>query len=229
MFDLKRLGIVLACVVFLATGAAAQNLARYREFEFGMSVDAVAKHTRTEATKARTVHTSPNLIQTLQWDRASYFTPSPGTDPARSIRFEFYDNQLFKIHVSYAGPQVQGLTADDLIDAISKVYGPASKPDENVVVSSAYAGYESRQKALARWENSENIYSLFQSSYGAEFTLLAASKGLETLAAGSILEAERLETLAAPQREAERRQKEAADRKVSEEKARAVNKPGFRP
>ena len=228
MFSLNRVGIVVACVLFLAPGAAAQNLARYREFEFGMSVDAVAKQTQSEATKARTLHTRPNLIQSLQWDRSSYFSSSSGTDPVRNIRFEFYDDQLFKILVSYAGRQVEGLTADDLIDAISKVYGPASKPDESVVVS-AYTGYEERQKVLARWENSENIYSLFRSSYGGEFALLAASKGLETLAVGSIQEAQRLEALAAPQREAERRQKEAADRKVSEEKARAVNKPGFRP
>jgi hypothetical protein len=228
MFNLNRVGIVVACVLFLAPGAAAQNLSRYREFEFGMGVGAVAKQTQSEATKARTVQTKPNLIQSLQWDRSSYFSSSSGTDPVRSIRFEFYDDQLFKILVSYAGPQVEGLTADDLIDGISKVYGPASKPDESIVVS-ASAGYEDRQKVLARWENSENIYSFFRSSYAGEFGLLAASKGLETLAIGSIQEAQRLETLAAPQREAERRQKEAADRKVSEEKARAVNKPGFRP
>jgi hypothetical protein len=43
MFGLDRVGILVACIVFLAPSAAAQNLARYREFEFRMSVDAVAK------------------------------------------------------------------------------------------------------------------------------------------------------------------------------------------
>src|SRR5688572_11702308 len=168
MFGLDRVGILVACIVFLAPSAAAQNLARYREFEFGMSVDAVAKQTQSQPAKARAVHTKPNLIQSLQWDRSGYFSSSSETDPVRSIKFEFYDDQLFKILVSYAGRQVEGLTADDLIDAISKVYGPASKPDESVVVS-AYTGHEERQKVLARWENPENIYSLYRSSYGGEF------------------------------------------------------------
>jgi hypothetical protein len=94
---------------------------------------------------------------------------------------------------------------------------------------SGYAGYEDRQKVLARWENGENTYSLFRSSYGGEFGLVADSKKLEGMAVGSIQEAERLAAMSAPQREIERRQKEVEDRRVSDEKARSLNKPNFRP
>jgi hypothetical protein len=59
--------------------------------------------------------------------------------------------------------------------------------------------------------------------------LVAYSKKIEMMATGSIVEARRLETAAAPQREADRQQKEIESRRVAEEKARSVNKPNFRP
>lgn len=230
MLGLQKFGMIAVLVTLLVSPAAAQNLAKYRDYEFGMSVDSVAKQTQSEPSNVKTAHVKPDLIQTLQWNIQGYFASSSSSGPesARSIRFDFYNNQLFRLLVSYSSKQVEGLTAGDFIDAITKVYGPATTPDESVVVS-AYTGYEDRQKVLARWENAENTYSLFRSSYGGEYGLLASSKRLGTLAGASIKEAEKLEALAAPQREADRRQKEADDRKVLEEKARAVNKADFRP
>ena len=128
----------------------------------------------------------------------------------------------------YATKQLEGMSSDDLVEAISKTYGPPTKPGGIVVVSS-YADYEDEQKVLARWENGENTYSLFRSSYRDEFGLVAYSKKIETVARASILEARRLETAAAPQREADRQQKALENQRVAEEKARALNIPNFRP
>lgn len=230
MTCLHRIGVFVACIVLVAPLAFAQNLAQYRDFEFGMSVDSVAKKTQSGPASVRTVHTTPDLIQTLQWDRDSYFSSSTEADPVRSIRFHFYNDQLFKIVAIYGSRQLEGMTADDLIEAISQIYGPSItiRSDESVVVS-GYAGYEDRQKVLARWENEETTYSLFRSSYGGEFGLVGESRKLEGKAAGSIQEAERLAALSAPQREIERRQKEDESRRVADEKARFVNKPNFRP
>ena len=58
---------------------------------------------------------------------------------------------------------------------------------------------------------------------------MAYSKKIETMVTGSILEARRLETAAAPQREADRQQKESENQRIAEEKARSVNKLNFRP
>jgi hypothetical protein len=205
----------------------AQNLAAYRDFEFGMSTDAIVKQTKSEPGHVRTPHVAPDLIQTLQWDRQGYFSSSPAKDSVRSIRFEFYNNQLFKIVALYDNRQIEGLTAGDLIEAISKTYGPPMETREPVV-SSLRDTYEDRQEVLARWENDENSYSLYRSSYG-EFGFIADSRKLSPLAASSIREAERLEALAAPQREVERVRREAEDRRIGQEKARSVNKPNFRP
>jgi len=228
MIRVPRLGMIVICIVLLSSLASAQNLLKYRDFEFGMSVEAVLKQTKTEVSSAKTTFAVPDLIQTLRWDREGYFSKPGETDPVRSIRFDFYNNQLFKIVATYNTRRLEGMIASDLIEAISKVYGPASNPDETIVVS-AYTGYEDRQKVLARWDNGEAVYSLFQSSAGGEFGLVGSSKKLDGSALLSIREAQRLDVLAAPQREIDRRQKLAEEWRVQGEKARAVNLPNFHP
>jgi hypothetical protein len=120
------------------------------------------------------------------------------------------------------------MTASDLIEAISKVYGSASSTDETILVS-PYTGYEDRQKVLARWESGEATFSLFQSASGGEFGLLGSSKKLDGTALLSIKEAQRLDIIAAPQREAERQKKLDDERRTQEEKSRTVNMPNFQP
>ena len=230
MISLQRFGKLVACLVLLQPQGSAQDLARYRDFEFGMTLDSVVKRTKSEPSSMKTLYTKPELIQTLQWNRQDYFSPVPpdATDPVRSIRFDFYEDRLFRIVAVYATKQLEGMSADDLVEAISKTYGPPTKPGGSVVVSS-YADYEDEQKVLARWENGEITYCLFRSSYRDEFGLVAYSQKIETMARGSILEARRMETAAAPQREADRQQKEVENQRVAEEKARSVNIPNFRP
>ncbi len=164
----------------------------------------------------------------LHWDAPGYLSSSADTDPVRSIRFTFYDNQLFKIIATYGRREVEGMTSDDLIEAISAVYGLSSRPDETIVVTASTI-YEDRQKVIARWVNAGNVFDLFQSSYGGEFGLAGYSEKLDALAAVSIREAKRLDTLAAPQREIERQKKEADEQRIREETARSVNRPNFRP
>ena len=230
MIGLQRFGMLVACLVLLKPQGSAQDLSRYRDFEFGMTADSVMKLTKSEPSSMKTLYTKPELLQTLQWNRQDYFSPVPmdAKDPVRTIRFDFYEDRLFRIVAAYATKQLAGMSSDDLVEAISKAYGPPTKPGGSVVVSS-YADYVDEQKVLARWENGENTYSLFRSSYRDEFGLVAYSKKIETVATGSILEARRLETAAAPQREADRQQKELENQRVAEEKARSVNLSNFRP
>ncbi len=223
-----KIGLVIICIVLLSPLSYAQNLLKYRDFEFGMSVEAVLKQTKMSATSPKTSYAEPDLIQTLEWNKQGYFSSPGETDPVQNLRFDFYNNQLFKITATYNTRQLEGMTTSDLVDAISKIYGSATSPDEIVAVS-LYSGFEVRQKVLARWENGESTYSLFRSSSVGEFGLVGSSKTLERMALLSIHEGERLAALAAPQRESERRQKLAEDSRVQEEKARTVNRPNFRP
>ena len=228
MIRLPRYGMIVICILLLSPLGFAQNLLKYRDFEFGMNVEAVLKQTKMDAASATTTYAVPDLIQTLQWNRQGYLPRAGDTDPVRTVRFDFYNNQLFKIVATYNHRQLEGMTASDLIEAISKVYGSSSSTDETILVS-PYTGYADRQKVLARWENGEATFSLFQSSSGGEFGLLGASKKLDGTAQLSINEAQRLDNIAAPQREIERRKKLDEERRAQEEKLRTVNMPNFHP
>ena len=228
MIRVPRFASIVICIVLLSPLGSAQNLLKYRDFQFGMNVEAVLKQTKMDASSAKTAFSVPDLIQTVRWDREGYFSAPGEIDPVRSLRFDFYNNQLFKIVATYSARRLEGITASDLIESISKVYGAASTPEETIIVS-AYTGYEDRQKVLARWDNEEVTYSLFQSSTGGEFGLVGSSKKLDGSALLSIREAQRLDVLAAPQREIERRQKLAEEWRAQEEKARSVNLPNFHP
>lgn len=228
MIRVTRFAMVVVCIVLLSPLASAQNLVKYRDFEFGMNVDAVLKQTKLDAFSAKTTFAVPALIQTLRWDREIYpFTPSE-TDPVRSLRFDFYNDQLFKIVATYSARRLEGVTASDLIEAISRIYGTASNPAETIDVS-AYTGYEDRQKVLARWENSEVVYSLFRSSLGGEFGLVGSSKRLDGTATPAIREAQRLDALAAPKRAIAAQQKLDEEWRARDEKARSLNLPNFHP
>jgi hypothetical protein len=228
MNGLRKFGTLAVCLALLTPLGLAQQFSRYRDFDLGMSVNSVTKQIQVEPAQTRTLFTTPDLIQTLQWERQDYFSSADPTDPVRSMRFDFFKDQLARIIVIYGSRQIQGMTAADVIERVSETYGPSTKSDETVDVS-AYAGYEDRQKVLARWEDGETSYSLFRSSYGGEYGLLISSKKLQSLSAVSLREARRLDTAAAPQRELDRLQKEAENRRAAEEKTRSVNKPNFRP
>jgi hypothetical protein len=217
--------------VWVAIGAslgAAQDLSKYRDFEFGMSIESVAKLAAMNPSGAKTIHERPELIQKLDWEVHGYFDTSPNVDSVRNIRFDFYSGELFKIVVTYDTAQTSGLTADDLVESLSVLYGPAIEPETSIIVS-GFQTYNDSQPVLARWENAEYSYNLFRSSYGMAFGLVAFSKGLEVLASATNREAERLDKMEAPARESARQKKQEEDRQASQEKARLISKPRFRP
>lgn len=227
MSHLLRFGLLLGWLSF-ARFAGGQSLETYRHFTFGMDIGSVAIEAKVDSSLAKTLYVEPAPIQTLDWNRPSYSGSATDTDPVRRMRFDFFEGRLFKIVVTYGSRQIEGMTPEDLIDAISASYGPGSRVDETIVVS-AYTNFEDRQKVIARWENTDFSYSLFQSTFGNEFGLIGYSKKIDAIATAAVQEAKRLDALAAPQREIARRQKQAEEDRLSDEKARTLNKPNFRP
>jgi hypothetical protein len=218
---------VLFAALFSLPGAA-QDLAKYRDFQFGMSLESVAKQLHMTPADARTIHQRPVVIQTLQWDQFRYSEVPVKADSLRNVRFDFYGGELYKMVVTYDPVGTEGLTTDDMIEAISSMYGPAARPERTIKVSGS-AVYEDNQKILAAWENAQYSYNLFQSPYGNAFGLLAFSKELEVKASDSSREGERLDKLEAPGKELARQVKQNEDKRAAQEKARLVSKPKFRP
>jgi hypothetical protein len=224
MISFRAFVTFVLCFAFFSSLGIAQDLSKYRDFQFGMSLDSVAKQTQMKGSDARTRHDRPALIQTLDW------SPMGHTEPAsvRGIRFDFYNGELSKMVVTYNPAETNGLTADDLIAAISMMYGPATTPGDSVSVSNS-TNYEDQEKVLARWDDTQYSYNLFRSAYGNIFGLVAFSKMRDMMAITASREADRLDKVEAPAKELAMQKKQAEDTRAAQETARSINKPKFHP
>ena len=160
------------------------------------------------ATDATTVHQQPALIQSLDFQPNLFHASVGKNDPVSEITLTFYDGELARMAVVYDRYKVDGMTADDMIQALSAAYGSATKPKAEIAYHSYYA---EAAPVVARWEDSEYSYNLIRSDDRSSFAMILYSKRLDALAATAIVEAVRLEALAAPQKEADRAKKQADD------------------
>jgi hypothetical protein len=204
-----------------------QNLSRYREFQFGMNLPAIAKQVGLEPSEVKVIHRRPALIQELNWQPQISLTSSRA-DPVRAIFFSFYNGELFRIVVNYDRYKTEGLTTADVVEALSAKYGTATKPAAEIIFSSSQV-YNDSEVVIARWEDSQYSFNLFRSSYQPTFGMVGFSKRLDALARAAIVEAIRLDEQEAPQREIERQKEQDAKDRAGQEKARLANKPNFRP
>ena len=211
-----------------AASIEAQDLSRYREFQFGMGLPAVAKLTDMKSSEAKVIHQRPAVIQELKWQPELSLSSSPQADPVRSILFSFYNGELFRIVVSYDRYKTQGLTTKDVVEAISTEYGTATRPAAEITFSSSHV-YDDSEVVIARWEDSQYSFNLFRSSYQPTFGMVAFSKRLDALAREAVVEAIQLDEQEAPQREIDRQMKADDESRAAQQKARIANKPNFRP
>jgi len=216
-----------SCLIFGAMSAAtvAGDLSRYRDFQLGMDLATVAKQAGADPSQATVIHRRPALIQQLEW-RPQLFRSSSQTEPVKQAVFSFYDGELFRITIDYDRYQTVGLTAGDMIEAISTTYGIASKPTGPANVAPAL--YGDQQEVLAEWQDSKYRFDLISGSYGPSFRLVGVLKRLEAPFQTAIAEAARLDEKEAPQREIERLARENETERAKLEKARLVNKQQFR-
>lgn len=228
MIRFRSLLTASLCVLLLSSAAMGQDLARYRDFQFGMSPEALATQMQINPSAIRTTYHRPAVIQTFQWDKLGYSESGTQNKSLRSIRFDFYNGELSKIVVTYDPAETNGLTTADMIEAISALYGPAANSDRTIAVS-ASSVYVDKQTVLASWEDALYSYNLFRSGYGNTYGLVAFSKKLDEMASVSIREGDRLDKLEAPERERALQLEQEADRRAAQEKARLVSKPSFRP
>ena len=205
-----------------------QDLSTYREFQFGMDLGAIAKLARLEASEAKVIHQRPAVIQELNWRPLNSFSSSTEADPIKGVLFSFYDGQLFRMVVNYDRSKTEGLTTEDVVEAISGRYGAATRPAAEITFASSQV-YDDSEVVIARWEDSQYSFNLFRSSYQPTFGMIAFSKKLDALARAAVIEAIRLDEQEAPQREIVRQEEQDAKDRAGQAKARLANKPNFRP
>jgi hypothetical protein len=226
---LPKISKCLSAASWLALSVAilgAGDLSSYRGFTFGTNLPAVAKQADVKPSEARAIHERPELIQELEWQPRRFPGPSAQLDSVDHILFSFYNGQLFRMLINYDRSRTEGLTLDDMVDAISAQFGPASRDAAEVDFPSAY---NKKVTALARWEDERYAFSLIHSAYQPGFALVALSKQLDALAQTAAVAAMRLDDQEAPQREINRLRMREDEARLQQDKARLANKPGFRP
>lgn len=203
------------------------DFSHYRGLEFGMNLSAAAKAAGTATAEPTLIHRRPALIQELEWQPLRSYPPDPANgDPVKQGLLYFFNGELFRIIVTYDRYKIEGMTAEDLIEGISAIYGSAGRPTAEIAYHSNYGEVA---KVLARWEDSEYSYNLVHTGDQSSFAMILYSKRLDVLAQRAIAEAVRLDAQEAPQREIENQKHQAEAERAAAEKARSVNKPNFRP
>jgi hypothetical protein len=215
--------------VLPVTLVCAQDLSNYRDFQLGMSLPKVVEQAGMKAAQVKLIHERPAVIQELEWRPGIPADSASSPDPVEEILFGFYNNQLYRIVIEYHRDNTEGLTDQDLIEAISAKYGKPTMPVATIISSSSSQPYPDSEKVLARWDNSEYSLNLFHFSYRSSYGMQIFSKRLDTLAMTAIAESIRLDNLEAPQREIERQKKEDEEKFTAGRKARTANKASFRP
>ena len=231
MISAKRVVIAVVGAVLSAQVLFAQDLSTYRDFHLGMPLASVTTQTKTNLAEARVIHQRPAVIQELAWrPRPVRAESSRQTDPVQQMVFSFYNDELFRIVVTYDREKIEGLTEKDVIESMSAMYGAATTPAPPV--SSAPLSQTSRDNGdtvIARWEDGQYSVNLIRASYGSSLSMVSFSKQLDALARAAVTESVRLDKQEAPQREIERQKQQESDTRVAQEKARLANKPPFRP
>jgi hypothetical protein len=235
MIRLRNVAISVFGAVITAAPTYSQDLSRYREFQLGTNLPAVAKQIRVKPSEAKAIHERPAVIQELEW-RGPFTDSSPRSDSVGNILFRFYNGELYRLVVTYDQERTEGMTAEDFVEAVSAKYGTANRPTAEIILSSTHLFIDGEkmisdrsEKVIARWEDSQYSFNLFQFSSEVTFGLVVYSKRLDDLARAAIVESVRLDKQDAPQREINSRKKKDEANRAKQEKARGVNKPPFRP
>ena len=209
--------LMIVAILVSTPRVRAQDLSRYRNFSYGMTVTDISKQIDQTAANAAVLHQRPALIEELTWLPPQRYDSTRPAEPVDEILFSFYNGALYRMLVTYEDSATKGLTDEDMIRAVSAKYGVATRPVAAVVNFPLNPSYKTTENVIARWEDSQYSLNLFR-SYGDTFALVMFTKQMDTQAGISIAASVKLEQQEAPQKEAARAKKTADDLEVDRQK-----------
>jgi hypothetical protein len=145
----------------------------------------------------------------------------------RKVLLTFYNDQLFRIAVSYQWDRTEGLTVDDMIAALSATYGPPTLPNPDLIPLLT-RGVPDSDRILAHWEDAQYSLNLVRPSYASTFGIVMFSKQSDALARATTVESLWLDDQEASARAIERKRSQEDADHSRQEQARARNKAAFR-
>jgi len=202
--------------------AMAQDLSRYRDYALGSSVTAIVTASAARATDVKSLHERPALIQELDW-HALYLATRDRVDSVDRVLFNFYNDKLYQIVVTYDRDRMAGLTDADVVAAVSSTYGAPE-----LAVRAAVAKKDdpfAPSIMVAQWSDAASQLTLTRDVYSRQFQLVLVGKALAEQARLAIKDSMRLDKQDAPGLERE----QAAEDALKVETARLANRAAFRP
>ena len=225
----RHLAICIAWITITVAPVSAQpqDLSRYRQFRLGMTLAAVT-HEVGPTPEVRVIHQRPALIQELAWHPPHPLAKLPDEEAVREVLFTFYEGELWRMVIDYDRWRTEGLTTDDILEALAPQYGPATRP-RMAIMDSISKGAHFSDEIVANWRDARYALTLFRPTYLSSFGLVMTDRRLDGLARRAIQEALRLDLHEAPQRDRDRERAQNEEARVKEVKARQTNKGTFRP
>ena len=200
---------VLVMILFSAHLVLGQDLSKYQTFSLGTSLADLSKQLGPNSYETTLIHQRPAVIQETTLRLWGFSSSGEKVDPVSEIVFSSYNGKLYRMVVIYDQHATEGLTAEDMVPAVSALYGTATRPATEINLPMKRS-HESGEKVIARWEDSQNSVNLFRSGILGSFGLVVLSKRMDADAEAAIIESAKLDKEEAPQKEADR-QKKAAD------------------
>lgn len=226
MLNVCLLSLVCTVAVSVPALAAQSALAQYRGVALGDSVQVVVERLHMSAADVTVVHDSPMLIQQVIWrPRASIGGSAGSADTVAEMVLTFQAERVGQIVVIYDRARTQGLTDDDVRDALGRTYGPSML----IAVPPPRAASASERVTIGRWEDATTLLILWREQFpnriGMTITSIASDAALQQ----AIVDGARLAAAGAPARELARRTAEAEAIRLRDEKIRLENKKTFKP
>ena len=126
--------------------------------------------------------------------------------------------------MTYDRDATHGLTAEDMVQAISTKYGTPTRPAGEISFPTNEL-YRSTEKVIARWEDSQYSINLVRSRFLNSFALVMFSKRLDSQADAAIAKSIKLEGQEDSQKEIDRQKKETDDLEAARQKNRKIFRP----
>ena len=221
---MRRVVFSLVMILFSAPLIHGQDLSKYRSFSLGMSLVELSNQVDLKPLQTKLIHKHPAVIQELTWWPRESSGSSLEADTVWQVFFTFYNDELYRILVTYDQDATHGLTTEDMVQAISTKYGTATRPAGEISFPTNEL-YRSTQKVIARWEDSQYSINLVRSRFLNSFALVMFSKGLDAQADAAIAKSIKLEGQEDPQKEIDRQKKETVDLEAARQKNRKIFRP----
>jgi hypothetical protein len=216
--------LCLSALFLTASLLHGQDLSKYRDFSLGMSLPELSSQVDLRPLQTKLIRKHPSAIQELTCWPGGSSDYSRQRDSVWQIFFSFYNGELFRILVTYDQDATHGLTAEDMVQAISTKYGTPTRPVGEISFPTNEL-YRSTEKVIARWEDSQYSINLVRSRFLNSFALFMFSKRLDAQVEAALTKSIKLEGQEKPQREIDRQKKETDDLEAAPQKNGKIVRP----